>query len=231
MKRGAGYHRAMRLRSGLGLLVALGVGAACSSGGDTETAPSSTPPPTTVAATTTTTAEPTTTTAAPTTTVAPTTTAAPTTTVDPTGALIAEIEADLNEGEQALLAAAAAPGSPEARANLERYFSGQSLEGLIRVFDQLVQDGLVGRASATVESVLRVRDIVEVNPSQSEATIVVCRVDAAVVYEPLSDGSEAIVSDAITTVVSESLVTKFDGIWRLDSGVRLEDLPGASTCD
>src|SRR5688572_30707356 len=69
------------------------------------------------------TTESTTTTSAPTTT---STTDAPTTTVDPTDQLIADIEADLNAGEQVFLAGAADPASEQSRTNLERYFTGEA---------------------------------------------------------------------------------------------------------
>lgn len=100
----------MRLTWGVALFALFCLGAACSSDEEGQTA-STTQTSVTGPASTSTTSEAPTTTAA--TTTVPTTTAAPTTTIDPTDALIAEIEADLNEGERVFLEGASAPSDPQ----------------------------------------------------------------------------------------------------------------------
>jgi hypothetical protein len=219
----------MRLTWGVALFALLCVGTACSTDGEdaqptstVETAVTRSTPATTTSAAPTTTAP---------TTTGPTTTAAPTTTVDPTDALIAEIEADLNEGEQAFLAAASAPGDPQLLAIVSRHFTGESLASVTRILEELAHEGLLGRPSDSIENVIKVRALEEVNESEGTATIIVCRVDAAVVYEAFADGTEAIVSDTVTAVVSRSAIIESDGIWVLDSGSRVEDLPGATSCE
>jgi predicted secreted protein len=189
----------MRLTWGVALFAVLCLGVACSS--DEEAGPS---PTSTISETPATepTAAPATTPATTSTTTAPTTTAAPTTTIDPTDALIAEIEADLNEGEQVFLEAASAPDDPQLRAAVLRYFSGESLGSVTRILDQLVAEGLLGRPSDSIDNVIAVRTLEELNEADATAIVVVCRVDAAIVYEAFSDGSEAIVSDTVTAVVS-----------------------------
>ena len=79
------------------------------------------------------------------TTSAPPTTEAPTTTLDPTAALIADIEADLNAGEQALLAAGADPSTRTLRAEVARYLAEDGLERVTEFLDWLASDGLLVR--------------------------------------------------------------------------------------
>jgi predicted secreted protein len=88
----------MRLTWRVALFALLSLGASCSS--DEEAQPASTTVASVTGSTPVTTTSDAATSTAATTTAAPTTTAVPTTTIDPTDALIAEIEADLNEGEQ-----------------------------------------------------------------------------------------------------------------------------------
>ncbi len=89
------------------------------------------------------------TTDAPTTTASPPTTepaesTAPPTTDDPTQALIAEIEADLNEGEQAVFAAGADPANPDLR---RRPCSGTSPARRLEVVNGFLDSPRRGRAS------------------------------------------------------------------------------------
>jgi hypothetical protein len=160
-----------------------------------------------------------------------TTTSTPTPTTIDTETLIAEIEADLNAGEQALLKAIGAPGDPASVTLIEQHFSGESLGTVSGALETLSVEGLVGRPNPEVDSVLVVRSVDDVDESQTRAEVTVCRVDAAVIVEVFADGSEAIVNDRVTTVVSRSIVLKPGPTWVLDSGSRLEDLPGATTCE
>ena len=107
---------------------------------------SSSPPDTDAPATTATTVA---------TTTAPPTTEAPTTTLDPTAALIADIEADLNAGEQALIAAGADPANPELCGPTSRGTSpATGLERVNEFLDGLVRDGLVHRPNPDVPNVI-----------------------------------------------------------------------------
>ena len=74
---------------------------------------------------------------------APPTTEAPTTTLDPTAALIADIEADLNAGEQALIAAGADPSTPVCGTTCPSTSSATGLDRVNEFLDGLVRDGLV----------------------------------------------------------------------------------------
>ena len=112
------YREPMRPLLAIALTLTVFGIAACS--GDDEADPTTTAAATTVTVVETTEPDDTTSTVAPTSSTSTSTTAAPTTTIDPTEALIADIEADLNAGEAAFLAAGADPSNPELRAELER---------------------------------------------------------------------------------------------------------------
>jgi hypothetical protein len=217
----------MRLTWGVALFALLCIGTACSSDEEAQsvttteisvTGPTSTP----------TTSEAPTTTA--TSTTAPTTTAAPTTTIDPTEALIAEIEADLNEGEQVFLAGAGDPSSETSRANLARYFTDSSLEVLLGFYDSLVTEGLVARPNPDVPSTIRVLEL-EGGGTSSTARGVYCRIDAGVVIEKFVDGSEAVVNDSIIRYDTMTDFLKVDGVWVLPGGEVLSEAIGVQTCE
>jgi len=217
----------MRPRGGLAGVIAVAVVAAATgcAGGDDAAPIDTTVPTASIAATTTPpppTTEPAPTTAEP----------APTTTIDETAALIAEIEADLNEGEQALFAAGADPANPELRADLERYFSGPSLESAIATLDALVESGARVRPSLEVANVSKVWALqaVDDTSSPSAVTAEVCRVDAAVAYTRTS-GGEAILNDEVISALSASRLDLTAGVWRLAGGDRIDRQPGSALCD
>ncbi len=201
----------------------------------TDSVPAATPPsePTTTVAQTTTTVAPTTTIAPTTTTTTTTTTVAPTTTIDPIAELLAAIERDLNLGEQALLAATADPGNATLRQELETYYSGSSLQLTLELLDQLVADGLLGRANPEDPSVIRAIRVEQQSsdPATEPVLVELCRVDSAVIYEPLPEGGEIIVNDVIAVTRSRSRVFLLDGVWVLDGGDVIERLDSGARCD
>jgi hypothetical protein len=145
----------MHLTWGVALFAVVCLGAGCSGDNDearsSATATTSAVEPTPVSPSSSAAA-----TTVPTTSTAPTATPAPTTTIDPTDALIAEIEADLNEGEQVFLEGAGDPASETSRANLAKYFTNPSLAVLLGFYDSLVREGLVARTNPEVPSTIRV---------------------------------------------------------------------------
>jgi hypothetical protein len=162
--------------------------------------------------------------------VAPTTTIAPTTTVDPTEALIAEIEADLNEGEQVFLAGAADPASPTNREALEKYYSGAALTLSLQTYDFFVANDLRARANSEVPSLSRVLEVISVEPTR--ATVVLCRVDAGVVYQLAEDGSEVIYDNSITRYDTTVELELTNGTWVLPGdGETSQTLAEVTTCD
>jgi hypothetical protein len=159
-----------------------------------------------------------------------TTTSTPTPTTIDTETLIAEIEADLNAGEQAFLAGAADPGSQASRDQLARYFTGEALEILTGFYDELVEEGLTARANPDVPSVIVVNELLD-RPTPGEAQIVYCRIDAGVVIETFADGSEAIFNDEIFRYVTRSTVVQRDDIWIVQGGGEtLSSDTGFSSC-
>lgn len=160
-----------------------------------------------------------------------TSTMASTTTVDATQALIAEIEADLNEGEQAFLAAGADPSSLELRAGLRRYFFGRGLERTLAFMDELEADGLVVRPSADTESVIVVQAIEDM-PDRETAVVRLCRVDAGVVIDPSVSGGGAIVNDEVVRYDTRIELRLANGKWQSPGdGEPLDQRLGISTCD
>jgi hypothetical protein len=164
------------------------------------------------------------------TTTAPPTTEAPTTTLDPTAALIADIEADLNAGEQALMLAGADPANAALRADVARYFAGAGLERVNEFLDGLVRDGLVNRPNPDVPNMNTVEEVLSTTP-ESEAEVVFCRIDAAVIVEILPNGSEAIVNDQILATKAQVRMFPRDGIWVSEGdGQVITEQEGATTC-
>lgn len=154
----------------------------------------------------------------------------PTTTVDPTDQLIADIEADLNAGEQALLTAVAAPADPASEDLVRRYFAGDSLELVLDGLADLRDNEFVGRPNPDVPNIIRVQGLESMNDNGDQATILVCRVDATVIVDLLPIG-EAIVNDRVTTVISRSEVVRTaEGIWIVATGERVDRLEGAVEC-
>lgn len=208
--------------------------AACSNGGNdaadttvpTVATTASTTLPTTVATT-----QPAPTTAPPTdppTTIA-TTTLAPTTTIDAEQALIKEIEADLNEGEQALLTATGEPSSPASPELLSEYFANDSLEFLLGVLDDLASGGFVTRPGRDVQSSVFVRSILE--SDGTTALVRTCRIDAgAIVVPPTSDAPEVVYNDLVVRYESEVDVVRANDRWKQRAGSTLERIEGATKC-
>jgi hypothetical protein len=178
------------------------------------------PPPVTDATTTTTT----------TTTATTTTSVAPTTSIDEAATLIAEIEADLNEGEQAFLAAAAQPGLDESRTLVERHFAGEALQRVLASLAALAEDGLVVRPNDAVESAIVVLEITE--SAGESATVSLCRIDAAVVVVAASDVTpEIIVNDIVRRSITMSNLQTIDGVWAVFGSETTDETEGATTCD
>lgn len=198
-------------------------------GAPTTAAPPVTSAPSTSAApaTTTSTTGPTT----PPTTVSPTTATPPPT---PAADLRAEIEADLNEGEQAYIAAGADPGSPESQAVLTKYFSGASLDAVRKIFQRLVDEGFSVTPNPNVPNVVRL--LAEPSPVQGSSTtmlIDVCRIDAGIVVAKSSTpgGPQVTINDDIVKETSRSTVELVGDTWTLTDGDELApDEPGVTTC-
>ncbi len=222
------------------LLIVLATAAGCASG---STATQDTAPTTNTAATTSTTTEPApqTTTAAPTTTsttttttttITPATTIPPTTTIDPIAQITADIERDLNLGEQALLNAAADPNSAELRQVLSYHYGGTPLDLLTDFLDDLSEQGLVVRRNTETPSLKRLIGPVDLNASSSPpgATVEVCRIDSAIVVRPGSSG-DVVIDDDVVRSISQSLLSLENGTWRLIGGTISEITPDESSCD
>ncbi|BAN03919.1 NAD(P)H-binding domain containing protein [Ilumatobacter coccineus] len=174
-------------------------------------APEVTEPPTTTSSTTTTT---TTTEPAPT-----------TTTLDD---LRAEIEADLNEGEQALIAGGGNPTSEESVQRLSDFFAGPALATVTAIYERLASEGLVARPNPEIQSEYKVTAVLE--SSASSASILTCRVDAGLTFRVDSTGAEQIENDTVVVYTSENLVTLDGDTWKLTDGETLTRIENETSC-
>ena len=151
---------------------------------------------------------------APSTTVVPTTAPHVTIPVDSPEQLRMNIEWDLNVGENALMVAGTDPSNSALRADLARYFADAPLATLTEFLDGIVRDGLLVRSSHEVPNAVRVLRVEHASDPLAQAVVVACRLDAAVVYEPIGQ-TEAIVNDAIQISLTTNTMGLIDGIWQL----------------
>jgi hypothetical protein len=114
--------------------------------------------------------------------------------------------------------------------NLARYFTGRSLDSLLAFYDSLVAEGLVGRPNPDVASAVSVRSIVGQNTDGS-VLVDFCRIDAGVVIQQLSDGSEIIVNDSITRYEFQVPMIQLNGTWASPGGELLSEEPGVTSCE
>ena len=180
-----------------------------------------------------------------TTTVAPATTAVATTTEPPTPSTEAptttiNTEAQLAAAEQAYLdafdayiAAARDPSNPELRAEIDRLYTGPSLEFTISQLDTFVRNSWVALPTEQPS-----RTIILVSPQfvperSDIVELVSCEVNAERIVEVggAPDGSDALVTDEVTVdrlVVRLRLV---DGTWRPNSGEVIAELGSPEECE
>ncbi len=159
----------------------------------------------------------------------PETTTTTTTTPPLTDAeLIAEIEADLNEGEQAFLLGAANPDSPESIKSAETYNLGTSLEFILNFYENLVDTGIRYRPGETASFI----EVLSFNPtSRTTGNARICRVDASVEYAPATpDRPEVITDDRVIRFVSDNELVFADDIWKLGDGSPVSETEGVATC-
>lgn len=188
--------------------------------------PITAPPSTDGEVSTTATTEPSAGTATSTSTIAATTTTEPAPTTTTLDDLRAEIEADLNEGEQALIAGGATPGDPASVESLRTYYSGPSLTALVSIYENLARSDHV-LAPGAIESQNHVEGIL--SSSGGVATIRRCRIDAAIVVQ--SSEPTNIVNGDVVRYTSIDDVILDDGRWKLNGGDTLTEEAGETSCD
>jgi hypothetical protein len=176
-------------------------------------APEVTEPPTTTSSTTTTT---TTTEPAPT-----------TTTLDD---LRAEIEADLNEGEQAFLEAGGQPDSAESRELIARFETGPALASTLALFDGLAADGHVLAPNPSLPSSISVSSLEIVE--EGKATVILCRIDAGIVREASTGGQVGrLINDTIVRYTTRTQLVLDGGAWKISDGETLTREEGQTSCE
>jgi len=121
-----------------------------------------------------------------------------------------DIEADLNEGRTAVIAALRDPQSP-ASESLANYFRFGALAGTVALIQGLAERGEAVRPGpASVERI----DVESVTPVGTSAAVVVyCLSSDSVVYEI---DSEVIVDDSAGSFRSTANLTVVDGRWVVD---------------
>jgi hypothetical protein len=202
--------------------------AACDDSGSDSDASTTTTSPTTTTTTTTTTTE-----AATTTTEAPPveTTEAPSTTID-TEAQLAAAEQAYLDAFDAYIAAARDPANPDLRADIERLYTGPSLEFTMSQLDSFVERNWVAREGdepSRTELLLPPQFL----PDRADIVeLVACEVNTERFVEVggAPDGTDALVNDEVT-VRRELVRLEFvDGQWRSRSGETLTELATSEDC-
>jgi hypothetical protein len=196
--------------------------AACGGSGSDGDASTTTGSPTTTAATTTSTTA---------TTAPPATTEAPATTLDTEDQLAAAEQAYLDAFD-AYIAAARDPSNPDLRAEIERLYTGPSLEFTISQLDSFVEQNWVARPgdepSRTIillapQSIPGFVDLVE---------LVACEINSEVFVElgAAPDGSDSLVTDEVTVRRGLIRMRNVEGQWKADSGETLAELSTPDEC-
>ena len=195
--------------------------AACSSSGSDS-----------VASTTTTAAAPASTAVTTTSELPATSTEAPTTTID-TEAQLAAAEQAYLDAFDAYIAASRDPSNPELRADIERFYTGPSLEFTISQLDTFVRNSWVALPTEQPS-----RTIILVSPQfvperSDIIELVSCEVNAERIVEVggAPDGSDALVTDEVTV---DRLVVRLrlaDDTWRPNSGEVIAELGSPEECE
>jgi hypothetical protein len=195
--------------------------AACDNSGSTSDATTTaatavTSPPTTAVVTTTTTT---------------TTTEAPTTTVDDE-AQFAAAEQAYFEAFDAYFAAARDPSNPDLRLEIERLYTGPSLEFTVSQLDAFVRENWVARPAEEPSRTLILLSPLYLPDRTDVVELVACEIDSEIFVEVggAPDGSDALVTDEVT--VSRLLVRlRFDEDgWKVNSGETLAELSSPDEC-
>lgn len=156
-----------------------------------------------------------------------TTPAPPTTTLED---LRLEIEADLNEGEQAFLEAASDPGSPMAEQLARAYQQGVALDVVLRLLSDYASNGEILEPNPSIPNAIEVIDILDVDGD--DAVVKFCRIDAATKLIPGSNGApDSIVDDRFGRFLTVAELKQRDDVWIITSGDTESLTLGISTCD
>jgi hypothetical protein len=169
-----------------------------------------------------------------TTTVVGTTTTLTPTTIDP---LAAEEAAVSEAAEQARLARTNAlvnPDDPAALAALDRFYvsDGPARAEVDRSLADLASQGWSVRTHPTVPETVTVEQITFSGTPPTQAALVVCIIDPAIVYEPNSapGGGETIIDDTVYAYRSVYQMSKVDGAWKLSDVSLIEEWQGVDQC-
>jgi hypothetical protein len=159
-------------------------------------------------------------------------TAVSTTMLDDTAAQLAAAEQAYLEAFDAYIAAARDPANPELRAEIERLYTGPSLELTVRQLDGFVREGWVARSSDEPS-----RTTILLSPQflpnrVDIAELVVCEVDSERFFEIAGapDGTDALVTDEMTVGRFLLRLRLVEGQWKADSGEVLAELASPEEC-
>ena len=138
-----------------------------------------------------------------------------------------QIEADLNAGEQALLAGAADPSNPDSVTALGDFYTGQSLAALESTYRDLAAQGHVVRPNPDVPSKNVVLEVLNVSADAVEVRR--CRIDAAQIVSA-TDPSD-VIDDEIVRYYSVSTVQRSNARWVLEGGDTISREVGPTECE
>ncbi len=159
------------------------------------------------------------------------TTIAPTTTVLSLEQIAADIERELNLGEQAFLEAGADPGAQESRRLVADYFTGTILEWLDGYLDGLEADGHLLRPNPEIPVSVEVLDVLDIDDAISPSLVMVrtCRIDSAIVVDP-SGAEDVVVNGDVARYVADTTVSAIDGRWKATQVANEARTAGVFSC-
>jgi len=158
-------------------------------------------------------------------------TEAPTTTIDTETQLAAAEQAYLDAFD-AYIAAARDPSNPELRAEIDRLYTGPSLEFTISQLDGFVEQNWVARA-ADEPSRTTVLQAARFVPDRTDfIELVSCEVNSEIFVEVggAPDGSDALVTDEVSVGRLVVRLRQVDGLWKVDSGDTIAELRSPEEC-
>ena len=160
-----------------------------------------------------------------------TTTEAPATTIDANTQLAAAEQAYLDAFD-AYIAAARDPANPDLRAEIERLYTGPSLEFTISQLDGFVREGWAARAAEEPSRTI-VLLAPEFLPDRGDVVeLVACEVNTERFFEigGAPDGSDALVGDEVTVRRALVRMERVEEQWRARSGETLGELATPQDC-
>ena len=143
--------------------------------------------------------------------------------------LRAEIEADLNEGEAAILEALAEPGTAASDAIIEKYLLGAAQEQTLKIASDTAEIGGQFRPNPDVPSRIELSGAPTAISAES-FLVRSCRIDAAIGFVLQADGTEEVFAGQTFRTIADTVVVRDNGLWKPNGGTTISRSEGESRC-